>query len=182
MLAGAGLGAGCSDAREPVRWWLADRDGCALIGLDPELAIVAELAASWPVAIQVLDGVPWVEECMAPGPRTPRRYRPLLVDGDGVRGWRLGAALDDPPPAWRAEAAGAELPGWMSALSQAHPRLDRPIAAVAAESGDRLLLWHGGVLLARPGADHWRFGPSQGGFEALVGAAAVNAAGTGPLR
>lgn len=105
----------------PVATWVADRNGQRVVGLDPDLFVVADVGLRWPVALAPReDGGAWVVEAAAGGPlgahalvrldaigrvvEGPHPLPPLLdlapLDGDAA----LVLTGGDPPQLQRASA------------------------------------------------------------------------------
>ncbi len=165
------------DSSGPVRYWLADRDGAALFGLDADLYVRARVPAASPVGLSLVDGVVWVEE-RPRGALAAPCWRPLLPMPFDPPTWRLGMAQAEPPPGVdvRPAPSGTADGPWAAALGSAHPRAWLPWRAVALGAGRHLLVWPGAVMLAECGAEgRSRFGPSQGGFDGVVDALELNA-------
>lgn len=165
------------DSSEPVRYWLADRDGAALVGLDADLYVRARVPAASPVGLSLVDGVVWVEE-RPRGAGAEPSWRPLLPTPSDPPIWRLGMAQAQPPPGVdvRPAPSGTAEGPWAAALARAHPHAWLPWRAVALGAGRDLLVWPGAVMLAERGADgRCRFGPSQGGFDGVVDALELKA-------
>lgn len=67
----------------PVSLWIADRDGCAVYGLDEDLILARRASVDWPIAVAGRpDGGAWVLRSTLASPDGPARL--LRLDPEGV--------------------------------------------------------------------------------------------------
>jgi len=157
------------------RFWVADRDGGRVVGLDQDLFVAREWCAPWPVALAArADGMLWV--LSAVDGRPAGRHELLLLSADGER--RAVTSFDGPARLALDERGKAVL---LSSGSGARPivrvdELGRPSVLAALEGALCIAVARGEVLVG-DGSGRVHLIASEGGHRTeSIGGRLVEAA------